>query len=115
MDKAQVRALIVSPDPLFSQNRVRLAELTAKHRLPAMAADSVYAEAGFLMSYGPNYTDSYRRGNHYVNRSFKGGKPADPPVEQPTRFELFINGKSARALGLTIPQALLITAGKAIE
>ena len=115
MAKAQVRALIVTPDPLFSQNRVRLAELTAKHRVPAIAADRVYAEAGLLMSYGPNYADSYHRGAYYVDRIFKGAKPADLPVEQPTRFELFINGTTAKALGLTIPQALLITAEKVIE
>ena len=115
MAKAQVRALIVTPDPLFSQNRVPLAALTAKHRVAAIAADRVYAETGFLMSYGPNYADSYHRGAYYVDRIFKGAKPADLPVEQPTRFELFINGKTAKTLGLTIPQSLLITAEKVIE
>ena len=113
--KAQVRALIVTPDPLFSQNRVLLAALTAKHRVAAIAADRVYAETGLLMSYGPNYADSYHRGAYYVDRIFKGAKPADLPVEQPTRFELFINGTTAKTLGLTIPQALLITAEKVIE
>ena len=115
MARAQARALIVTPDPLFSQNRVSLAALTAKHRVPAIAADRVYAEAGLLMSYGPNYADSYHRGAYYVDRIFKGAKPADLPVEQPTRFELFINGTTAKALGLTIPQSLLITAEKVIE
>ncbi len=115
MAKAQVRALIVSPDPLFSQNSARLAELAAKQRLPAIAADRGYAQAGLLLSYGPSYADSFHRGAYYVDRIFKGAKPADLPIEQPTRFELFINGKTAKALGLTIPQSLLITADKVIE
>ena len=115
MAKAQVRALMVTPDPLFSQNRVRLAELAAKQRLPAIAADRGYTETGLLMSYGPSYGGSFHRGAYYVDRIFKGAKPADLPVEQPTRFELFINGKTAKALGLKIPQSLLITAEKVIE
>ena len=115
MAKAQVRALMVSPDPLFSQNSARLAELAAKQRLPAIAADRGYTQTGLLMSYGPNYADSFHRGAYYVDRIFKGAKPADLPVEQPTRFELFINGKTAKALGLKIPQSLLITAENVIE
>ena len=115
MAKAQVRALIVTPDPLFSQNRVRLAELAAKQRLPAIAADRGYTETGLLMSYGPSYGDSFHRGAYYVDRIFKGTKPADLPVEQPTRYELIINGKTAKALGLKIPQYLLITAEQVIE
>ena len=115
MTKAQVRALIVSPDPLFSQNSARLAELAAKQRLPAIAADRGYAQAGLLLSYGPSYAGSFHRGAYYVDRIFKGAKPADLPIEQPTRFELFINGNTAKALGLTIPQSLLITADKVIE
>ena len=115
MAKAQVRALIVSPDPLFSQNSARLAELAAKQRLPAIAADRGYTQTGLLMSYGPSYADSFHRGAYYVDRIFKGAKPADLPIEQPTRFELFINGKTATALGLKIPQSLLITAEKVIE
>ena len=115
MAKAQVRALIVSPDPLFSQNSARLAELAAKQRLPAIAADRGYAQAGLLLSYGPSYAGSFHRGAYYVDRIFKGAKPADLPIEQPTRFELFINGNTAKALGLTIPQSLLITADKVIE
>ena len=115
MAKAHVRALMVTPDPLFSRNRVQLAALLAKHRLPAIAADRIYAEAGFLLSYGPNYAASYHRGAYYVDRIFKGAKPADLPVEQPTLFELFINGKTAKTLGLKIPYSLLITAEKVIE
>ena len=115
MAKAQVRALIVSNDPLFSQNNARLAELAAKQRLPAIAADRRYTETGLLMSYGPSYAGSFHRGAYYVDRIFKGAKPADLPVEQPTRFELFINGKTAKALGLKIPQSLLITAERVIE
>ena len=80
-----------------------------------MYADRGYAEAGGLMSYGPSQAELYRRAAYYVDRIFKGTKPADLPVEQPTRFELFINGKTAQALGLKIPQSLLITAEKVIE
>ena len=115
MAKAQARALIVSPDPLFSQNSARLAELATKQRLPAIATDRGYTQSGLLMSYGPSYAGSFHRGAYYVDRIFKGAKPADLPVEQPTRFELFINGKTAKALGLKIPQSLLITAEKVIE
>ena len=115
MAKAKVGALIVIPDPLFSQNSARLAELAAKQRLPAIAADRGYTETGLLMSYGPSYAGSFHRGAYYVDRIFKGTKPADLPVEQPTRFELFINGKTAKALGLKIPQSMLITAEKVIE
>ena len=115
MAKTQVRALMVSPDPLFSQNSARLAELAAKQRLPAIATDRGYTQTGLLMSYGPSYAGSFHRGAYYVDRIFKGAKPADLPVEQPTRFELFINGKTAKALGLKIPQSLLIMAEKVIE
>ncbi len=108
-------ALIVLLDPLFQQQSSRIAELSAKHRLPSMTADRIYVEAGCLMSYGSNRADDWRRAATYVDKIFKGAKPADLPVEQPTIFELVINGKTAKALGLKIPQSLLIMADKVIE
>ena len=115
MRKQRAGGLIVLLNPLFQQQRNQIAALAAKHRLPCMAGDRIYVEAGCLMSYGTNLAGMFRRAAYYVDRIFKGAKPADLPVEQPTRFELFINGKTAKALGLKIPQALLIMAEKVIE
>ena len=108
-------ALIVLLDQFFLQQKSQIAELTAKHRLPSMAQDRMYSEAGVLMSYGTNLADQYRRAATYVDKIFKGAKPGDLPVEQPTKFDLVINGKTAKALGLAIPQSLLISADKVIE
>ena len=108
-------ALMVLIHPFFQQQREQIAQLALKQRLPSMTADRIYAEAGCLMSYGPSIADNFRRAAYYVDKIFKGAKPADLPVEQPTRIELVINGKTARALGLTIPQSLLISADKVIE
>jgi putative tryptophan/tyrosine transport system substrate-binding protein len=108
-------ALIVSLDSLFQQQKNQIAELTAKHRLPTMAGDPMYTEAGVLMSYGRIQGYQYRRAATYVDKIFRGAKPADLPVEQPTKFELIINRKTAKALGLTIPQSLLISADRLIE
>ena len=107
--------LIVLLNPLLQQQRRQIAALAAQHRLPCMAADRIYAEAGCLMSYGTNLAGLFRHAATTVDKIFKGAKPADLPVEQPTRFELFINGTTAKALGLKIPQSLLITAEKVIE
>ena len=115
MRKQNAGGLIVLLNPLFQQQRNQIAALAAKHRLPCMAADRIYVEAGCLMSYGTNLFEQFRRAAYFVDRIFKGAKPADLPVEQPTRFDLFINGKTAKALGLKIPQSLLITAEKVIE
>ena len=115
MRKQRAGGLIVLLNPLFQQQRNQIAALAAKHRLPCMAGDRIYVEAGCLMSYGTNLAGMFRRAAYYVDRIFKGAKPADLPIEQPTRFELFINGKTAKALGLKIPQALLIMAEKVIE
>jgi len=108
-------AVIVSFDGLFAAQRPRITALAAKHRLPTIRAYKEDAESGYLMSYGPNALDPFRRSAMLVDKSLKGAKPADLPVEQPTKFELFINGKTAKALGLKIPQALLIMADKMID
>lgn len=102
-------------DALFNQQVRQIAELAAKNRLSSIAQIREYVDAGGLMSYGPSITDSYRRAAAYVDKIFKGAKPGDLPVEQPTKFELFINRKTAKALGLTVPQSLLISADKVIE
>jgi len=108
-------ALIVLPDPMFLTHRARIADLAAKRRLPAMYYERDYVEAGGLMSYGPSLRDMYRRSAIYVDKILKGATPADLPVEQPTRFELVISLKSARGLGLTIPQSVLTRANQVIQ
>ena len=108
-------ALMMWTEPFFLQQKSQIAELAAKHRLPSMTGDRIYSEAGCLMSYGPSLADQYRRAATYVDKIFKGAKPADLPVEQPTKFDLVINGKTAKSLGLTIPQALLVSADKVIQ
>ena len=115
MRQQNAGALIVSLEPLFQQQRGQIAELTAKYRVPAMAQVLQDTEAGVLMSYGPNFADQFRRAATYVDKILKGAKPADLPVEQPTKFELIINGKTAKALSLKIPQSLLVMADKVIE
>ena len=101
-------ALLVLLDPLFMSQRARLVELTATSRLPAMYAFREDAEAGALMAYGPSFPDMFRRAATYVDKILKGAKPADLPVEQPMKFELVINLKTAQALGLTFPPHLLV-------
>jgi putative ABC transport system substrate-binding protein len=114
MSTKSVGAVIVNAG-LLSVHRRHIAELAAKHRLPSVAAAVQYAEAGGLMSYGPDIIEPYRRAATYVDKILKGAKPGDMPVEQPTRFTLLVNGKSARTLGLTIPQSILVQATKVIE
>jgi putative ABC transport system substrate-binding protein len=108
-------ALIVLADPVFTVNRARLAELAAKARLPAIYGIRESPEAGGLMSYGPDYFDLSRRSASYVDRILKGAKPAGLPIEQPTKFELVVNLKAARALGLVVPQSVLGRADKVIQ
>jgi putative ABC transport system substrate-binding protein len=96
-------------------NRARIAELAAKYRLPGMYGWPEFAEAGGLMVYGPNVTDVLYRTASFVDRILKGEKPAEMPIEQPTRFELVINLKTAKALGLEFPAALLARADRVIE
>jgi putative ABC transport system substrate-binding protein len=108
-------ALIVGIDGLTQANRTLIAELAAKYRLPAIYASREFVEAGGLIAYGPSYPDLYRRAAAYVDKIFKGAKPSDLPVEQPTRFELVINLKATKALGLEVPLTLLIRADEVIE
>ena len=108
-------ALLVVPDSMFNLHRTRLADLAVGNRLPSMHGFRELAEAGGLMSYGPNLADVYRRAATFVDKILKGARPADLPVEQPTKFELVINLKTAKALGLTIPPSLLARADQVIE
>ena len=108
-------ALYVASDASFFAYRIRIAELCAKAKLPAIYAVKWQVEAGGLMSYGQNLPEAYRRSAAYVDKILKGAKPADLPVEQATKFELVINLKTAKALGLTIPPSLLLRADQVIE
>jgi len=107
--------LIVLSDTFATFHRARLADLAAKHGLPTVYGHRQYIEAGGLISYGPSLTDNYRHAANYVDKILRGAKPADLPVEQPTKFELVINLKTAKALGLDVPPQLLARADEAIE
>jgi len=115
MTRERVGALLVVTDPVFIPHRARLVNLAAKNRLPSIFSQRADVEAGGLMSYGPNFADMYRRAATYVDKILKGARPADLPVEQPTKFELVINLKTAKALGLTIPPSLLQRADEVIQ
>src|SRR5262245_7281237 len=112
---ARAASLLVLPDPVFSAYTARIANLANKSRLPAMYGLREDAAAGGLLAYGPKYADLYRRAASYVDKILKGAKPADLPVEQPTKFEFVINLKTARTLGLTIPAGILAIADEVIE
>jgi putative ABC transport system substrate-binding protein len=109
------QALIVTNDPFFTPNRARLVQFAASKRLPAMYYFKSFADEGGLMVYGASVEDSYRRAATYVDKILKGAKPAELPVEQPTKFELVINLKTAKALGLTIPRSVLVRADEIIQ
>jgi putative tryptophan/tyrosine transport system substrate-binding protein len=115
MVKERPGALIVFPDPLFNGSRVKVAALAERYRLPSLTMFRESVDAGGLMSYGPSILDNYRRAAGFVDRILKGAKPADMPVEQARQFELVINLKTAKALGLTIPPSLLGRADQVIE
>jgi putative tryptophan/tyrosine transport system substrate-binding protein len=112
---SQAQALLVLTTPVIFRERSKIAELALKNRLPTSFAHREHVDAGGLMSYGPNFEDMWRHAAVYVDKILKGAKPADLPVEQPTKFELVINLKTAKALGLTIPQTLLQRADQVIE
>ena len=113
--REHAEALVVLPGSTLFLDRRQILERAARHRLPTMYAWREGAEAGALLSYGVDTADNYRRAAHYVDKILKGAKPADLPVEQPTKFELVINLKTAKALGLTIPQSILARADQVIE
>jgi putative ABC transport system substrate-binding protein len=115
MARERAEALLIVLDPLFGIHRAQLRDLAAKSHIPAMYGSREYTEAGGLMSYGPDYRDNFRRAATYVDKILKGAKPADLPIEQPTKFELVINLKTAKALGLTIPPSVLARADQVIE
>ena len=108
-------ALLVLADRLFLHHRARFGDFTTRHRLPAVYAHQEMVEAGGLMSFGPSYPGMHRRAAYYVDKIFKGSRPADLPVEQPTTFELLINFRAAKALGVTIPPSLRLRADRVIE
>jgi putative ABC transport system substrate-binding protein len=114
--KGDAGALIVLGSPFFYVHRTRLVELAAKHRLPTIYAQREFVVgSGGLMSYGADYHHQFRRAATYVDRILKGARPGDLPVEQPTKFELVVNLKTAKALGVTIPQSLILRADELIQ
>ena len=117
MSTAETRAegIIVDSDYATARNKTRIVEFAAQNRLPAIYVWSVFVRAGGLLSYGPSFYELFRHTATYVDRILKGTKPADLPVEQPTRYELVVNLKTAKALGLTIPQSILARADEVIE
>jgi putative ABC transport system substrate-binding protein len=115
MTKERAGGVIIFSSSMFNAERTRIAELAAKSRVPAISSLREFAEAGGLMAYGVNLGESFRRAATYVDKILKGAKPADLPVEQPTKFELVINLKTAKALGLTIPPSLLQRADEVIQ
>lgn len=115
LERERPTGLVVLADRLFLHHRARVADFTLHHRLPGVYTHREMVDAGGLMSFGPNYADMHRRAATYVDRILKGARPADLPVEQPSTFELIVNLKTARALGLTIPPAVLVRAAQVIE
>ena len=112
---SRAEALIAHGNPINWQNRQLIADFALKSRLPSIYEERIFVEASGLLSYAPNFTDLFRRAATYVDKILKGAKPADLPVEQPTKFELVINLKTAKALGLTIPQTVLLRADEVIQ
>ena len=115
MPRNRPDAVLIQPGQTNFIHRARIAELAVKRRLPTMGWSAETVEAGWLMSYGPNILSLYRRAGYYVDKTLKGAKPADLPVEQPTKFEFVVNMKTAKALGVTFPPSILLRADRVIE
>ena len=113
--RRQAQAVVVFSDPIVMAHRERITALAAKHRLPAMYALREYTEVGGLMAYGPDLAGMFRRAADYVDKILKGAKPGDLPIEQPTRYVFVVNLKTAKALGLTIPESILLRADEVIR
>ena len=115
MSRERAGGFLVAGAALFSSDRARLADLALKHRLPGTFGNKEYVEAGGLMSYGADLNDMVRRAAAYIDKILNGAKPADLPVEQASKYELVINLKTAKAIGLTISESFLLRADKVIE
>lgn len=115
IEKDRAAALLTTPSPLFTSQRSRLVELASRRRLPSMFFSREFVDDGGLMSYGPSFVDSWHRAATYVDKILKGTKPADLPVEQPIKFEFVINLKTAKQIGVNIPQSVLFRADKVIK
>jgi putative ABC transport system substrate-binding protein len=115
IEKERAGALIVTPSPFFTSQRTLIVDFVARRHLPSMFFAREFVDAGGLMSYGPSFPDSYRRAAIYVDKILQGTKPADLPVEQPTKFEFIINLKAAKQIGLTIPPNVLARADRVIR
>jgi ABC-type uncharacterized transport system substrate-binding protein len=113
--EGRTEALLATSDPLFNTNRIQINTLALRARLPTIFLDRVYVESGGLMSYGPNWPSMWRRAADFVDKILRGAKPADIPVEQPTKFELVINLKTAKSLGLSLSRMFLVRADELIE
>jgi len=113
--KARAEAIVLAPSPVLSFHNQRLIELAARYRLPAVYGNPEAVKQGGLLSYGPSYTALFRRAATYVDKILKGDKPAQLPIEQPSTFELTINLKTAKALGVTIPAAVLLRADEGVQ
>src|SRR5262249_25020606 len=113
--RARPHAMVVLVDSLTVDNRQQIVEFAAKNQLPALYGGPMFAEAGGLLVYTANFNELWRRAASYVDRILRGTRPGDLPIEQPTRFDLVITLKTAKALGLTIPQSLLLRANEVIQ
>jgi putative ABC transport system substrate-binding protein len=113
--KGGAGAMVFTQAPLFSTHRAQIGAMALKHRMPTIAGETGFAEAGGLMEFGPSLPDNWRRAAHYVDRVLKGAKPGDLPIEQPTKFELVVNAKTAATLGLRLPPAIKARADRVIE